>query len=166
LVAEIFELNKKMHIKETNRLADNRILKLQAEEQILSQQILDVEREQFIIDNFNKAKIEYLETSINSKLKFVKFKMFDSLINGGEIECCEALLDGVPYSNVNTAGKLNIGLDIINMLCEFYQVSAPIIIDNRESVTDIIECKSQIINLVVSPEDEILRTENKLKIAN
>jgi len=72
----------------------------------------------------------------------------------------------VPYSNVNTAGKLNIGLDIINMLTEFYQVSAPIIIDNRESVTDIIECKSQIINLVVSPEDKILRTQNQLKIAN
>jgi len=165
LAEKITELNKKMHDKEQIKLADNRIKKLQAEESILSQHILDFEREQFIINNFNKVKIEHLESSINAKLKFVKFKMFDSLINGGEIECCEAILDGVPYSNVNTAGKLNIGLDIINMLCEFYQVSAPIIIDNRESVTDIIECKSQIINLVVSPEDQVLRTETKIKIA-
>jgi DNA repair exonuclease SbcCD ATPase subunit len=166
LTEEIDELKRKANLKAQIKLADDRIKKLQAEETILSQQILDVERTQFIIDNFNKVKIEHLENSINTKLKFVKFKMFDTQINGGETPCCEALLDGVPYSNVNTAGKLNIGLDIINMLCEFYQVSAPIIIDNRESVTDIIECQSQIINLVVSPDDITLRTENKLKIAN
>jgi len=162
----IADLNKKMHQKEQIKLSDDRIKKLQAEETILSQHILNREREQFVIDNFNKIKIEHLENSINTKLKIVKFKMFEKQINGGEVECCEALLDGVPYSNVNTAGKLNIGLDIINMLCEFYQVSAPIIIDNRESVTDIIECQSQIINLVVSPDDQVLRTQTKLKIAN
>jgi hypothetical protein len=161
LVAEILELNKKMHTKDQIKLADDRVKKLQAEETILSQQILDVERTQFIIDNFNRVKIEALENSINSKLQYVKFKMFEQQINGGEVPCCEALLNGVPYTNVNTAGRLNIGLDIINMLCGFYQVQAPIIIDNRESVTDIIECESQIINLVVSPQDEVLRVAPK-----
>jgi DNA repair exonuclease SbcCD ATPase subunit len=158
LTLEIAELNRKLHLKEAIKLADDRIKKLQAEETILSQQILDVERTQFIIDNFNKVKIEALENSINSKLKYVKFKMFDQQINGGEVPCCEALLNGVPYSsNVNTAGRLKVGLDIINMLCEYYQVNAPIVIDNRESVTNIIPCQSQIINLVVSPEDKVLR---------
>jgi hypothetical protein len=161
LTEEIADLNKKMAGKERNKLADDRIKKLQAEETILSQQILDVERKQFIIDNFHRVKMEALENSINNKLKYVKFKMFEKQINGGEVPCCEALLDGVPYSNVNTAGRLNIGLDIINMLCDYYQVSAPIIIDNRESVTEIIECESQIINLVVSPEDEVLRIVQK-----
>ena len=165
LVEDIEDLQKKLQTREQIKLSDNRIKKLQAEEQILSQQILDVERTQFIIDNFNKVKIESIENSINSKLKTVKFKMFDKQINGGEVECCEAILDGVPYSNVNTAGKLNAGLDIINMLCEYYQVYAPIIIDNRESVTDIIKCESQIINLLVSPEDITLRTEAKTEKA-
>lgn len=162
LTAEIAELNRKLHTREAIKLADDRVKKLQAEEQILSQQILDVERTQFIIDNFNRVKMEALENSINSKLQFVKFKMFEKQINGGEVPCCEAFLNGVPYSNVNTAGRINMGLDIINMLCNYYQVQAPIIIDNRESVTDIIQCESQIINLVVSPSDETLRVVQKV----
>ena len=48
---------------------------------------------------------------------------------------------------------LSIGLDIINTLCKFYGVCAPIFIDNRESVNDIIETESQIINLVVNKDN-------------
>ena len=48
---------------------------------------------------------------------------------------------------------MNAGLDIINTLCKFYGVCAPIFIDNRESVNDIIETQSQIINLVVNKDN-------------
>ena len=48
---------------------------------------------------------------------------------------------------------MNAGLDIINTLCKFYGVCAPIFIDNRESVNDIIETESQIINLVVNKDN-------------
>jgi hypothetical protein len=83
--------------------------------------------------------------------------MFKQLINGGEEECCEALVNGVPYADVNTAGKINAGLDIINALSKYFGVNAPITIDNRESCTEIIDTDSQIINLIVSPSDKNLR---------
>jgi hypothetical protein len=83
--------------------------------------------------------------------------MFELQINGGEIECCDALIDGVPFSDANTASKINAGLDIINTLCEFYQVTAPIFIDNRESIVNVIDIQSQIINLIVSEGDKKLR---------
>lgn len=134
-----------------------RILALQKEESDLAQQIADVEKIEYTIDQFTKAKMDKIESLINAKFKFVKFKMFDQQINGGEVECCEALINGVPFSDANTASKINAGLDIINTLTNHYQVSAPIFIDNKESVTEIIPTVSQVISLIVSPEDKKLR---------
>ena len=59
-------------------------------------------------------------------------------------------MNGTPYPDVNAAGKLNAGLDIINALCVAKGFSAPIFIDNRESVNEVIPTISQVINLRVS----------------
>jgi hypothetical protein len=87
----------------------------------------------------------------------VKFKLFDIQINGGIKDTCEAMVNGVPFGNVNTASKINAGLDIIKTLCEYYQVTAPVFIDNKESVTKIIATESQRICLEVSPDDKVLK---------
>jgi DNA repair exonuclease SbcCD ATPase subunit len=134
-----------------------RVAELEKQEQTLAQQISDLEREQFTIENFIKKKIDTLESMINKKFNYVKFKLFETQINGADVECCHALIDGVPFSDANTASKINAGLDIINTLCEFYKITAPIFIDNRESIVNIIDCKSQIVNLIVSKADAKLR---------
>jgi len=89
----------------------------------------------------------------------VKFKLFNTLVNGAIEDCCEALINGVPFSSANKASQINGGLDIINALCGHYGIEAPIFIDNRESVNDILPCDSQIINLFVT-RDTPLRIEN------
>ena len=58
----------------------------------------------------------------------------------------------VPFAVANTAGQVNAGLDIINALTRFYGVTAPIFIDNRESINEIIDTKSQVINLEVTDD--------------
>lgn len=152
-------LNKKLSNKEQIEKADKRIDQLKEEEQTLAQQIADYEKEQYVIDNFIKAKIDRLEEMINSKFKMVRFKMFETQVNGGEVETCKALIDGVPFSDANTASKINAGVDIINTLSEHYKVSAPIFIDNRESVIELIDSDSQIVNLIVSEEHKELTIE-------
>ncbi len=159
LTREIDEIKTKLRNKEVNNNVDLRIIALKNKQTELAQEIAGVEKELFVVERFNKLKIQNLEESVNSRFKYVKFKLFESQINGGESEVCEVLVDGVPFSSANTAGKLNAGIDIINVLCEFYQIYAPIWIDNRESITDLIETNSQVINLFVSPADEILRIE-------
>ena len=79
----------------------------------------------------------------------VKFNLYEMQINGGEKEICEASVNGVPFSDLNNAMRINAGLDIIKTLCKKYDYYAPIFIDNRESVTEIIDMDSQIINLIV-----------------
>ena len=89
----------------------------------------------------------------------VKWRLFETQINGGISECCEAMVDGVGWPDVNHAGKVNGGIDCINILSKHYQCTAPIFIDFRESVSRIIETGSQVINLIKSEPDKVLRVE-------
>ena len=155
IVFEIDSLKAKLRNEDQIKAVNERVAALDQEEKTLAQQISNVEKEQFVIENFNKLKIDTLEAKINAKFKFVNFKMFQTQINGGESECCDALIDGVPFSDANTAAKINAGLDIINTLCEFYDVTAPIFIDNRESIVKLIPCESQIVNLIVWEGSEL-----------
>lgn len=148
-------LNNRNQIKKINE----RITELKTQESTMSQELATLENTEFVIDAFNKRKIDMMVESVNSRFKYVKFKLFKEQINGGLDECCEALIDGVPYSDANTASKVNAGLDIINALCEYHGVSAPIFIDNRESVNELIPVQSQVINLFVTETDDTLRFE-------
>ena len=154
---EVDAIKIELAIELTIKAADERVGQLIEEERTLAQQVADVENDIMIADEFNKAKIDVLETKINQKFLFIKFKMFDTQINRGENECCEATINGVPYSDANTASKINAGIDVINTLTEFYNVSAPIFIDNRESIVNVLPTHSQLINLVVSAADKKLR---------
>lgn len=156
------QLNSKFQI----AAADNRINELKQEEQNLSTSLLELEKQEFDIEKYIRLNIEALENNINQKFEHVTFKLFETQINGGEIECCEALINGVPFHNANTASKINAGIDIINTLCNFYNTNAPIFIDNRESVTKLINSKSQLINLIVSPNDKTIRVESPVLMAH
>ncbi|MDU7250879.1 MAG: DUF2813 domain-containing protein [Clostridium sp.] len=155
LETELEEVNKDLAYKEQNEKLKNRIQELQEQEKKLAQQIATLEGQEFLCEEFIKTKVELLESSINSKFKYVSFKLFDTQVNGGLNETCEALINGVPFSNANTASQINAGLDIINALSEHYHVAAPIFIDNRESINNLIETNSQVINLIVSKDKEL-----------
>lgn len=160
LLTEIDELKSKLNAEVQIQNADARIAELLKEEKMLAQQQADIEKTQFTIENFIKHKIDHLEAVINNKFKLVKFKMFTEQINGGIAETCEALVNGVPFSDVNTAGRINAGIDIINTLSDFYGISAVIFLDNRESCIEIIDTDSQVVNLIVSESDKKLRVES------
>lgn len=149
LESELEDINKQLNCKDQNEKFRARIKELMDEEKEVGQQIAELEGQEFLTEDFIRTKVELLEGSINSKFKYVSFKLFNSLVNGALEECCEALVNGVPYTtNVNTAAKYNAGLDIINTLSGYYEVYAPIFMDNRESVSEIIETNSQVINLI------------------
>ena len=136
--------------------ADARAAELREEQKKLSQLMSTLEKDEFTINNFTRDRINEAEARINGRFQFVKFKLFNTQVNGAETETCEMMVNGVPYSDVNTAAKINAGLDVINVLSKFYGVTAPIIIDNRESVSEILETDSQIVNLVVNKNLETL----------
>lgn len=149
------QLGKEKEIEKHNQ----RIEELSAEEKQLGQATANLEKDLFTIEAFEKAKSTRIEESVNNRFNMVNFKLFETQINGGEVPTCKALINGVPFSDANTASKINAGLDIINTLCMHYKANAPIFIDNRESVIQLLPTESQIINLVVSEADKKLRVE-------
>ena len=139
------ELNKyKMHAD-----IDARVAELEAEQQRLVNEKNELDEASFLMNEFVKAKVEMLEQSINSRFKLARFKMFNTLVNGSIEECCETTYNGVPYRSMNNAARINVGLDIINALTDFYKVSAPVFVDNAEAVTEFTDVNSQVIYLVV-----------------
>ena len=129
-----------------------RVIELENQQQKLAAEKNLLDETSFLIDEFVKAKVDMLEESINSHFEYARFKMFNVLVNGNIEECCETTYKGVPYRSMNNAARMNVGLDIINALTKFYNVTAPVFIDNAEAVTDFIKCNSQTIKLVVDPD--------------
>lgn len=156
LVKELEEVNKLLAGRENNNKLILRIKELQAEERGLATKIAELEGQQFLCEEFIRTKVELLEGSINNKFAgSISFKLFNKQINGGLNECCEATIDGVPFSNANTASQINAGLSIVNTLCSHFDVQAPIFIDNAESVNKIGETESQLIKLIVSLDNAL-----------
>lgn len=135
---------------------DTRIAELETQQWKLAEEKNLLDETSFLIDEFVKTKVDLLEQSINSHFKYARFKMFNVLVNGNIEECCETTYKGVPYRSMNNAARINVGLDIINALTKFYNVTAPVFIDNAEAVTDFIKCNSQTIKLVVDADFKTL----------
>lgn len=136
-----------------------RIQELSDQERELAAEYEKLEGELYLTEQFIRTKVNLLEERINSKFQLARFKMFDVQVNGGVVETAETMYQGVPYSSLNNAARVNVGLDIINALSEYYKFSAPIFIDNREAVTRLIDTKAQVISLIVSERDKSLRVE-------
>lgn len=140
---------------------DERIAELGEQERKLAQEYERLEEQLYMTEEFIRTKVNLLESRINSKFKFARFKLFETQINGGLQETCQTLYNGVPYgSGLNNAARINVGLDIINTLSEHYGTTAPIFVDNAEAVTKLIPTQSQTIALYVSEPDKTLRIES------
>ena len=155
ITEEINKLNKTLNERETQEKTKQRIAELQASEEDIANKIQELEGQQYALEEFTKTKVELLENAINSKFELVKFRLFDTQINGGLIECCDTLVNGVPYADVNNAHKILAGLDIIKTLSRFYNTSAPIFIDNRESINSLHTISAQIISLIVTTDSQL-----------
>jgi len=137
-----------------------RIKELESKEEELASKYEELEQEFYLTEEFTKNKVSLLENKINGKFELANFKMFEQQVNGGINETCETLYKGVPYSSgLNNGAQINIGLDIIRTLSDYYDFKAPIFVDNAESVVDVLEVDAQMIELIVSAQDEELRIE-------
>lgn len=135
-----------------------RVDELKAQEKKLNAELSGYEKAVYLCEQHVKAQSKALEQAVNGKFKIARFRMFAMQKNGEEVECCDVVYPN-GSTNLSTGERLQVGIDIINTLTEFYGVDAPIWIDNAEGITKDIDCRSQVISLFVSKEDESLRVE-------
>ncbi len=143
--------------KEQRAKAEAEVLRLEERRVAANQELADLESAEFLAADFQKSKDAELLKRINGMFQMVSFSFVDEQLNGGEKLTCVCTVNGTPYPDVNNAGKINAGLDIINAICRNKGITAPIFIDNRESVNTLIPTLSQVINLVVSKDQTIVQ---------
>lgn len=154
--ASIKDMERRMYKKEQIAANAKRIAELNNRQRELSQLLTDKEKIESWIEKFNRRKVELTEERINSMFALVRWRMYSKLINGGEEPTCVPLIGGVEYRDANAAAKTNGGLDIINAVCQYYGVYAPIFIDNAEGVNELLPTNSQMIRLVVTTDSELV----------
>ncbi|BGE83040.1 AAA family ATPase [Staphylococcus petrasii] len=160
LTKEKSEFESAKAIETSNKHLDDVIKELYQEQDQQLDKKEDYEHELYILKEFTTTKVKMLTDNINNKFEMAEFKLFNQLVNGELEETCITTVNGVEYnSGLNNAARINVGLDIINTLSTHYGITAPIFIDNAESVTDILETQAQQIQLVVSADDKKLRME-------
>ena len=143
-------------------LADTRrrIAELQAEQRTAAAEVEQMDRLIAMCEEFTRYRVQAITESVNSKFRLTRWRLFTEQVNGGLADCCEAMdRNGSTFEGTNNAMKINIGMDIIDTLSEFYGVRVPLFVDNAESVTHLQPIGSQVVRLVVSEQDKELRIE-------
>ena len=154
ITARLDEVKQKLNIRATIETNEKRIKELKAEAETLAQEKANLQTEETTIDDFVTAQMNEVERRVNALFSRVQFKMYRTQIEDAkQVPDCICYIDGVKYSDKNAAGKVNAGLDVINTLCAIHGVSAPIFVDNAESINEFIPVNSQLVKLVVTTED-------------
>ncbi|MDO4929597.1 MAG: hypothetical protein Q4E59_00530, partial [Bacteroidales bacterium] len=145
------QLNNRILIENCNR----EIERLENEGRELSKKIADIEKREYIAAKFSRARIDDCESRLNSLFSLVRWKLFDTTLDGNEYEVCIPVIDGVAYGTCNTARQINAGIDITNTLAKHYEVYAPMFIDRAESVNKFIPSNAQMIFLLVTNDKQL-----------
>ena len=148
-----FNLETELNKYEEAKRIDTRVAELESQQAELAAEKSKLDEASYLMDEFVKAKVSMLEDVINSRFKLARFKMFNVLVNGNIEVCCETTYKGVPYRSMNNAARINVGLDIINVLTSYFKVNAPVFIDNAEAVTEFVPVNSQTIKLIVDESE-------------
>lgn len=134
-----------------------RIKKLDSEQRRLASQFEEYERQLYLTEEFVRRKVSLLEERINERFAIAKFKLFDEQVQGGLVECCETTVNGVPYgTNLNHGARVAVGLEIIEVLQQHFEMRLPVLVDQAESITKLPEMGCQTIRLVVDAECKTL----------
>ena len=150
---EVLEL---LATKETYDRISELIEKAKQDKESYQNQLDELDEKLELANEYNKMSCQLLEENVNGHFSYVKWSMFTQDLDGNMKPYCECYHDGVPYSRLNGAAKVNAGIDIANTFSRFYQVSAPMVLDECESVNDpIYSGDQQQIRLKVTTDDKL-----------
>lgn len=155
LIRQRDELNLSLSKEKLIAEREERIEQLTMQMKQLNQQLTDLERKDYTAANLELASIQNLEERVNKLFILIKFKMFETLLNGSTKPTCVLTMHGVPYNDLSNSEKINAGIDLIRAMNTYNDMYAPIIIDNAESCNDILPTSCQQIRLVVSRDEQL-----------
>lgn len=116
-----------------------------------------------LLDELDKAKNEALTEAVNSHFGLVKWQLFEYAKNGNYKSCCIPTVDGKSILTImsNKGNRILGRVDICNSIQKISGISAPIILDDSESLDEDNQKKvaemvdSQLIMLIVNDSEKL-----------
>lgn len=149
-------LTKVLAGEDTNRRIEKEKERLNERAKELAQIVADCDNTLYQIMEYKKSKINTIEDKVNGLFQLAKWKFFKKNIGDDNYkEVCDCLHNGVDYNSTNAADKINLGVDIVSSIGKAYGIEAPIWVDFKESVTNLLEVDNQIISLEVKADSPL-----------
>lgn len=149
---------------ESGNRSKARIAELEKQQHEAGERIARVEQLFGLLEQFVLDRCSALEESINEKFPTLRWKLFDTQINGGITDTCICMIPCesglVSYESANTAAQINADVEIVNVLSGHYGIQLPLFVDNSERVNQLAPTQTQLITLAVS-NDTALRIEKE-----
>lgn len=155
LSEEIESLRSRLSKKDSYDRVTSLIDECKKNKETYQNQIDELDEKLDIASDYNQKSCQILEDKVNQHFSFVKFCLFKSDLYGEKKPFCECYHDGVPYSRLNGAAKINAGIDIANTISKFYDVSVPMVLDECESNLHPIFKDGQQIRFYVTNDEEL-----------
>lgn len=76
-----------------------RVTELQDEQRRAAAEVEEMDRMIELCEEFARFRVQSVEQSVNSKFRLARFRLFTEQINGGLADCCDVVVDGVPYGS-------------------------------------------------------------------
>ena len=159
LEAELAEARRIVGIEEQRAAYEKRLDELNKQRAQLSQFVAERQADAEAADELRRMEAADLEQRVNALFRTVRFRFSREQINGKEVRHTELTVNGVPYSGLSHAERINAGLELVDALSLSRGVTAPVIIDNAEAINTITPTRGQQIRLAVS-------TSKKLRVDN
>lgn len=144
-------LAKKASFERINHLIE----KAKADKTTYQEQLDEIDQKLDVAQEYYQLSCSILEERVNEHFRYVKWSLFKTNLDGEKKPFCECYHNGVPYSRLNSAAKVNAGIDIAYTISDFYAVSVPMILDECESNTAPIYRGGQQVRLYVSLDNTL-----------
>lgn len=144
LTERMESLKEKYMLLKRNKEVEAEIERIEAERKDCVSELSEAQRNLDLAKRFISYKCESSESAINSLFDNVQFQLFEQNKSNDDVrETCILRYRGVKYDDLSYSTKIIAGLEVVKAFQKFYNITAPIFIDNAESITGDVETGAQ-----------------------
>ena len=160
---ELDVLNNKLNSKDQITKNKNRKKELKDSQKAKIKGLSDLEAKKSLLEEYIQKKNDLLSKELRNHFnKSITFKFIEFTQDGTPKDVFKLLINGVPYNNANTAGRIIAGVQMIDFFQEKLGVKLPILIDNKEAVVvDLPNVDTQILECVAHKDYKKLTVEGE-----
>lgn len=136
-----------------NKEVQEEIERIEEERKLAVKELSEAQRNLDLVKRFISFKCESSESAINALFDNVQFQLFEQNKSNEDVrETCILRYRGVKYDDLSYSTKIIAGLEVVKAFQKFYNITAPIFIDNAESITGNVETGAQTFFMKVREE--------------